>query len=453
MYFFILFFYLIRLRLLLLLSPIILSLIYEYKRYSMELTSSTPSSSSSSSYVRHHGDGDGGGSSSRITVFFFLVFQLMLLISSSPYTITVTALSTAPIIPVPIIPVVASTPQPPSILPRDHELYDAYQKFQAWKDAGTIASPSSSGNTTNDTNGMIVQEFHVEQEDIDHYHDLYTATTQTASTSNSSTSSTSTSNNDDNENTTTGEDDLKSIRISLFASRICFPESLLSTNAANVACQNGEIRVNTNHEKVYGSYRVKVDDVIFYTDTKAQLGDRRTNLPKPKSNNEDGTPNIDRAVRFLSRRWKLYNRLIDPRYTHSPLQILYEDHVCAIVCKPAGIHTISYQATYGNSICFDELLPLLLQPPTLMLSTDTTTTAKPASSSSSSSSTDDTVFLLAPQPVHRLDRRVAGPVVIAKTRRALVELSKAFRLRSVVKEYRALVVGGIDTTTYSNKIN
>jgi 23S rRNA-/tRNA-specific pseudouridylate synthase len=46
-----------------------------------------------------------------------------------------------------------------------------------------------------------------------------------------------------------------------------------------------------------------------------------------------------------------------------------------------------------------------------------------------------------PHPIHRLDRRTSGLVLVAKTRDCVRTMSKAFADRSVVKTYTA-VVGG-----------
>ena len=51
--------------------------------------------------------------------------------------------------------------------------------------------------------------------------------------------------------------------------------------------------------------------------------------------------------------------------------------------------------------------------------------------------------LARPLPVHRLDARVAGCVVVAKSRHALVHLKAQFEDREVVKEYRAILVGDL----------
>lgn len=52
--------------------------------------------------------------------------------------------------------------------------------------------------------------------------------------------------------------------------------------------------------------------------------------------------------------------------------------------------------------------------------------------------------LAVPHTVHRLDIRVGGLMVVAKTARAQVALGRAFEQRRVEKRYRALVVGRVE---------
>lgn len=57
-----------------------------------------------------------------------------------------------------------------------------------------------------------------------------------------------------------------------------------------------------------------------------------------------------------------------------------------------------------------------------------------------------------PTAVHRLDKRVSGCVVVAKTRQAAAFLSRAFRERDGVrKRYRALVVGRLDLLAFAEE--
>ena len=54
--------------------------------------------------------------------------------------------------------------------------------------------------------------------------------------------------------------------------------------------------------------------------------------------------------------------------------------------------------------------------------------------------------LVVPHTVHRLDIRVGGLMVVAKTARAQVALGRAFEHRQVQKLYRAMVIGRIEGT-------
>lgn len=100
------------------------------------------------------------------------------------------------------------------------------------------------------------------------------------------------------------------------------------------------------------------------------------------------------------------------------LDVVYEDDQMAIVVKPAGIHT----KPFGGALAFEHALPGVLSPPSATV----------------------TDMLGRPTAVHRLDARVAGVVVVAKTRSAAASLSQAFRERQVRKIYRALVLGRVD---------
>eukprot|EP00536_Pseudo-nitzschia_multiseries_P015633 jgi/Psemu1/247002/estExt_Genewise1.C_9250002 len=90
---------------------------------------------------------------------------------------------------------------------------------------------------------------------------------------------------------------------------------------------------------------------------------------------------------------------------------------------------MSWSGSLGKSLCLDEILPLVLNPPT------------------EEELDEDDEPLPAPLPRHRLDQRVAGPVVVAKTRKACVEIGRAFEEKTVAKEYRAIVVGEVGEET------
>jgi 23S rRNA pseudouridine1911/1915/1917 synthase len=97
-----------------------------------------------------------------------------------------------------------------------------------------------------------------------------------------------------------------------------------------------------------------------------------------------------------------------------PLQVLYEDNHLLAVYKPAGMPT---QAGHAGEPCLLEVARDYIRD----------RYHKPGR-----------VFL---GLVHRLDRPVAGVVVLARTSKAASRLSQQFRSRTVTKRYRALVSG------------
>ncbi len=212
----------------------------------------------------------------------------------------------------------------------------------------------------------------------------------------------------------------RSSRLCHFAATKAFPDALQTSNAANLACRSGKLLLN--QAKVSGGRRVKLGDKITYLNDRS---DRRTTMPEDP----------DRAERFFHSRLRLLDTLSDEGFSHSPLRVLYEDHCMAIVCKPGGIHSMSWAGSLGKSLCLDEILPLLLEPPGRSPGVD-------KNIDETFRDTDDAA-LPAPLPRHRLDRRVAGPVVVAKTLRASVEIGRSFEEKTVTKEYRAIVVGEV----------
>ncbi len=110
---------------------------------------------------------------------------------------------------------------------------------------------------------------------------------------------------------------------------------------------------------------------------------------------------------------------LEPRTPrHPPLAIevpvVHEDDAMAVVVKPAGLVTMG-----AHPRTLERALPVNL-------------VRSPAPDR-----------LARPRPVHRLDARTSGLVVVAKTRSALAALGSAFEAREVDKAYRALVVGAL----------
>ncbi|MEM6929463.1 MAG: RluA family pseudouridine synthase, partial [Myxococcota bacterium] len=105
---------------------------------------------------------------------------------------------------------------------------------------------------------------------------------------------------------------------------------------------------------------------------------------------------------------------LEPRHPTLPVSIpvVHEDPVMAVVVKPGGLVTMG-----ARSRTLERALPFNL---------------------TASTATDR---LARPRPVHRLDARTSGLVVVAKTRTALAALGRAFEVLEVRKTYRALVIG------------
>ena len=101
--------------------------------------------------------------------------------------------------------------------------------------------------------------------------------------------------------------------------------------------------------------------------------------------------------------------------------VVFEDDHCAVVLKPAGTHTLSWANTMKRQqLTFDAILPLLLKPSPL------------------------SDCLSRPLPCHRLDARVSGCLVVAKTVSALANIAAQFEKRRVHKLYQAVLCGDLD---------
>ncbi|KAL3665862.1 hypothetical protein V7S43_009286 [Phytophthora oleae] len=101
------------------------------------------------------------------------------------------------------------------------------------------------------------------------------------------------------------------------------------------------------------------------------------------------------------------------------LRVVYECSTLAVVVKPVGIHVKG-----RGKRTVEQALPLLLQRP---------------------QTTEVGDFeLRIPHAVHRLDYRVGGLLLVAKTRKMEIELSAQLERHSVTKQYRAILVGNVN---------
>jgi RluA family pseudouridine synthase len=115
-------------------------------------------------------------------------------------------------------------------------------------------------------------------------------------------------------------------------------------------------------------------------------------------------------------------------YVHPPakiecIEVIYEDDHISVVNKPELLSTIGEKRQDLQSC-----LPFILSPPLKKF--------WPSHHSPS-----------LPRPVHRLDRRTSGLVLVAKTKSALSTLSESFRAREIEKSYTAIVFGQPDNSS------
>ena len=103
-----------------------------------------------------------------------------------------------------------------------------------------------------------------------------------------------------------------------------------------------------------------------------------------------------------------------PKMFEHPLEVVFENESFALINKTAGIVVSGNQhRTIANALLYN------INP----------------------SKEKDALKL--PRPVHRLDAPTSGLLLIAKTRSALIKLSKQFQDQQISKKYRAIVVGKI----------
>lgn len=117
-----------------------------------------------------------------------------------------------------------------------------------------------------------------------------------------------------------------------------------------------------------------------------------------------------------------------------PPQVIYQDDHIALINKPENLTTI------GDSKKRDDLqsiLPFVLNPPCL-------------SSNQPNKKNNGGDELKLPRPIHRLDRKTSGLVLVGKTNRAIKYWSMCFSKRKVKKTYIALVLDENGTTIDTN---
>lgn len=190
---------------------------------------------------------------------------------------------------------------------------------------------------------------------------------------------------------------------------------------ANSACKRGKVSLNGN--KIYSSRVLGLGDSLHIDFTEDE--------PPVRSAEEITLAETVAAVE-LHRLVNFTRHILDER-RYPPLHILFEDDDLAVVFKPSGIHSMKWVGTMKKKLfALDDILPLVLSPPQIM----------------SHNGSDSSDSMKRPLPCHRLDARVSGCLIVAKTQRAMSDLSKQFENRYVEKEYIAILAGNLTETLH-----
>lgn len=198
---------------------------------------------------------------------------------------------------------------------------------------------------------------------------------------------------------------------------------------ASKACKEGQVLLNGI--KIYGTRKVFQGDQLLLRFPLDQGSGLNSTTHTPGSDNSSSHSEavlLQEHERLLS----FVNHFLSP-VRNPPMHVLYEDDDIAVVFKPAGVHSLAYLGTSKRNLyAFDDTLPVILSPPSSQHSPNTSPDATTSS------------VLPRPLPCHRLDSRVAGCLVAAKSKRAMAEMTSKFEARAVMKEYRAVLAGALD---------
>ncbi|CAE7215388.1 unnamed protein product [Symbiodinium pilosum] len=173
---------------------------------------------------------------------------------------------------------------------------------------------------------------------------------------------------------------------------VCFPE-LCTVKAARKALRQGHVLVNGSEERSHDAL-----------------------APPPGSQLTACLGSVDAFIPDVEAVLRTFNAKSDR--LEARIRLLRESRVSgwAVVNKPAGLHCRPCGFN-GKLLTLEDYLPAVVGPPL-------------AGS-----------HCKGPRACHRLDFRVAGPVVVATSQEAMRSIKAAFENRRVKKEYRAIVCG------------
>jgi len=195
-----------------------------------------------------------------------------------------------------------------------------------------------------------------------------------------------------------------------------------SSNQVYEACKKGYVRLNDR--KIYCTATILPGDRLDI-----DLASFRANNGHTAAAASSATDAV-----YVNRLLSFTNSLLDVRNSNPPLSVLYEDDHVAVVFKPAGVHSLKWLGTRKKRFfSMDDLLPLILRVP-----------------DSERYNNSVTVAMHRPLPCHRLDARVPGCLLVAKSYAALIHVNRQFQSKSILKEYIAIVCG--DMTRHADMI-
>lgn len=208
------------------------------------------------------------------------------------------------------------------------------------------------------------------------------------------------------------------------ASQILQSFLCLSSNKVKTLCTKGYVKVNGR--SILSSRILFNEDVINIDVNQNSSSILQSASPYANSigdMSDDDNGDTEKS-KVLHRMASYASSLLRPCAHNPPLHVIYEDDFCAVVFKPAGVHSSPYIHTLKRQLyTLQEMLPLILTPPNDSLVEDP---------------------LPLPAVCHRLDARVSGCVAVAKTNSALKEINLQFANHTVYKQYRALIVGELE---------
>jgi len=202
-----------------------------------------------------------------------------------------------------------------------------------------------------------------------------------------------------------------------------YPSRFRSASQARKACHLGEvIRFRTNKDRLIEQCEEYLDDNDF-----TNLGELGGfyNIVLCSSSSTVMKDDIIAIRSRANHTGSIYPTAsvgyIDPPpnmiISGSKVELIYEDDLLCLVNKPDLLTTVGEKRNDLQS-----MLPFIMQPPSKQYWQSTK--APPL-----------------PRPVHRLDKKASGLVLVAKTKESMSRLSQNFSSRQVKKSYAALVFG------------